>query len=57
MVFKAAIAIPHGGIFILLIPNAVTNVGAYILSIVVGTVITALMILLLKKDIIVKEVN
>ncbi|GCD12974.1 PTS fructose transporter subunit IIC [Clostridium tagluense] len=57
MVFKAAIAVPHGGIFILLIPNAVTNVGAYILSIVVGTVITALMILLLKKDIIVKEVN
>lgn len=55
MVFKAAIAVPHGGIFILLIPKAVTNVGAYIVSILVGTLVTALMILLLKKDIIVKE--
>ena len=55
MVFKAAIAVPHGGIFVLFIPNAVTNVGRYIVSIVAGTIVTALMILLLKKDVIVKE--
>lgn len=51
MVFKAGLAVPHGGIFVLLIPNAVTNVGPYILSIAVGTVVTGLMISLLKKDI------
>lgn len=50
MVFKAAIAVPHGGIFVLFIPNAVTNLGAYVVSIVVGTIVTALMISLLKKD-------
>lgn len=55
MVFKAAIAVPHGGIFVLFIPNAVTNVGLYAVSIVAGTIVTSLMILLLKKDIIVKE--
>lgn len=51
MVFKAGLAVPHGGIFVLLIPNAVTNVGLYALSIVVGTIVTALMISMLKKDI------
>jgi PTS system fructose-specific IIC component len=51
MVFKAGLAVPHGGIFVLLIPNAVTNVGLYALSIVVGTIVTALMISVLKKDI------
>ena len=51
MIFKAGLAVPHGGIFVLFIPNAVTNLGAYILSIVVGTIVTALMISLLKKDI------
>ena len=51
MIFKAGLAVPHGGIFVLFIPHAVTNLGAYVVSIVVGTVVTALMILLLKKDI------
>ncbi|MCB2295547.1 fructose-specific PTS transporter subunit EIIC [Clostridium algoriphilum] len=52
MTFKAAIAAPHGGIFLLLIPHAVSNLGGYILSIVVGTIVTAIMILLLKKDVV-----
>jgi PTS system fructose-specific IIC component len=51
MLFKAGLAVPHGGLFVLFIPHAVTNLGQYILSIVVGTIVTALMILLLKKDI------
>jgi len=55
MVFKAAIAVPHGGIFVLFIPNAVTNVGLYVVAIVAGTIVTSLMILLLKKDLMVKE--
>lgn len=55
MVFKAAIAVPHGGIFVLFIPHAVTNVGLYAVSIVAGTIVTSLMILLLKKDIVAKE--
>jgi len=55
MVFKAALAVPHGGIFVLFIPHAVTNVGLYVVSIVVGTVVTALIISILKKDVVVKE--
>ncbi|MBZ9609810.1 fructose-specific PTS transporter subunit EIIC [Clostridium estertheticum] len=50
MLFKAGLAVPHGGIFVLFIPNAVSNLGGYIVSIVVGTMVTSLMILLLKKD-------
>jgi len=55
MIFKSAIVAPHGGIFILLIPNAVTNLGGYVVAIVAGTIVTGLMILLLKKDIIVEK--
>ncbi|MFT5872878.1 MAG: PTS system fructose-specific IIC component [Clostridium sp.] len=55
MIFKAALAVPHGGIFVLFIPHAVTNVGLYVVSIVVGTVVTALMVSVLKKDVVVKE--
>lgn len=55
MLFKAAIAVPHGGIFVLFIPHAVTNVGLYAISIVAGTIVTSLMILLLKKDISIKD--
>ncbi len=31
MIFKSAIVAPHGGIFVLFIPNAVTNLGGYII--------------------------
>lgn len=51
MAFKSGLAVPHGGIFVLFIPHAVTNLGAYVVSILAGTVVTALMILLLKKDV------
>lgn len=43
--------VPHGGIFVLPIPNAVTNLGAYVIALIVGTVITAVMLGLLKKPI------
>lgn len=43
--------VPHGGIFVLPIPNAVTNLGAYVIALIVGTVITAVMLGVLKKRI------
>ncbi|RSK26789.1 PTS fructose transporter subunit IIBC [Bacillus sp. HMF5848] len=48
MVFNAALKAPHGGIFVLFIPNAVTNVLMYALAIAIGTVVTAVMVNLLK---------
>jgi len=51
MGFGCALAAPHGGIFVLAIPNAVTNLGMYGLSIVVGTLVTAIALVILKKPI------
>lgn len=51
MLFKAELRVPHGGVFVLPIPNAVTNLGPYILSILIGTAITAGMLFLLKKPV------
>jgi PTS system fructose-specific IIC component len=41
--------VPHGGIFVLPIPNAVTHLGMYVVAIAVGTVVTALAVGLLKR--------
>jgi PTS system fructose-specific IIC component len=51
MLFGCTLKVPHGGIFVLPIPNAVGNFGLYILSILIGTIITALLVITLKKDI------
>lgn len=51
MIFNCALRAPHGGIFVLLIPNAVSNVGMYFVAIAAGAVVTAVMISFLKKDI------
>ncbi|MBD0269418.1 MAG: hypothetical protein ICV77_14140, partial [Cyanobacteria bacterium Co-bin8] len=40
---------PHGGIFVLAIPNAVGNAGMYIVAIAVGTIVTTLAVLQLKR--------
>ena len=50
MAFGASLKAPHGGIFVLPIPNAVGNLGLYTLAIVVGTVVTAVMLSVLKKN-------
>ena len=42
MVLGAELRVPHGGVFVLPIPNAVTHLGAYLLAIVAGTVISTL---------------
>ena len=41
MLFECGLHVPHGGIFVLPIPNAVDNLGVYIVAIVAGTLVTA----------------
>ncbi|WP_022978014.1 PTS fructose transporter subunit IIC [Nevskia ramosa] len=49
MSFGAELKVPHGGVFVLPIPNAVTSLGGYLLALVVGTVLTAVALRVLKK--------
>ncbi|QYR21841.1 fructose-specific PTS transporter subunit EIIC [Paenibacillus sp. sptzw28] len=49
MMFDATLRAPHGGIFVLLIPNTVGHLALYAVAIVAGTLVTALMLMLLKK--------
>jgi fructose PTS system EIIBC or EIIC component len=51
MAFGSTLAVPHGGIFVLPIPNAVGGLIPYFISIVIGTAVTAFMISALKKTI------
>jgi PTS system fructose-specific IIC component len=48
MLFGATLRAPHGGIFVLPIPNAVGNLGGYIAAIAIGTIVTAFMVGFLK---------
>ncbi|MDN5351299.1 MAG: fructose system or component [Clostridiales bacterium] len=48
MAFKATLAVPHGGIFVFF---AVENIFGYLIAIVAGTVLTALLVGTLKKSI------
>lgn len=50
MAFGAILRAPHGGIFVLPIPNAVGNLAMYTVAIIVGTVVTAILVNLLKKQ-------
>ncbi|HMD90863.1 MAG TPA: PTS fructose-like transporter subunit IIB [Anaerolineaceae bacterium] len=49
MAFGCRLLVPHGGVFVLFIPNAVVNLGGYLIAIVVGTLITTGMLFALKK--------
>jgi PTS system fructose-specific IIC component len=49
MAFGSELKVPHGGVFVLPIPNAVSNLGAYLVALVAGTVVTAVMLRVLKK--------
>ncbi|AJX34304.1 PTS fructose-like transporter subunit IIB [Burkholderia oklahomensis] len=49
MAAGAELKVPHGGIFVLPIPNAVTHLGVYALAIVVGTLVTAVAVGALKQ--------
>jgi fructose PTS system EIIBC or EIIC component len=55
MFFGCQLLVPHGGIFVLPIPNAVVNLGGYILAIVIGTLVTTGMLFILKKPLAAKE--
>jgi PTS system fructose-specific IIC component len=49
MLFGCTLRAPHGGIFVLAIPNAVGQGGLYVVAIAVGTLVTALAITQLKR--------
>jgi PTS system fructose-specific IIC component len=48
MAVGSQLRVPHGGIFVLPIPNAVTNLGGYIIAMIAGTVVTAALLRVLK---------
>lgn len=43
--------VPHGGVFVLMIPNAVTHLGMYVLAILAGTLVTAAGLYLVKRPV------
>lgn len=49
MIFGSKLAVPHGGIWVLFIPNVVSNLLGYVIAIVAGTVVTALILSAVKK--------
>ena len=49
MAFKCGLAVPHGGIFVLPIPGAVSNLLGYIIAIAGGMVVSAISVIILKK--------
>ncbi|HEX5698265.1 MAG TPA: PTS fructose-like transporter subunit IIB [Rhodoferax sp.] len=57
MVLGSELRVPHGGVFVLPIPNAVTNLGAYLLAIVAGTVVSAIALGVLKRPLNATAVN
>lgn len=51
MVFGSTLAVPHGGVWVLFIPHVVTHLGGYIVSILAGMVVTALLLAIVKKNV------
>ncbi len=51
MLFGCGLHAPHGGIFVLFIPNAVDGLISYAIAIAAGTAVTAILLGLLKKPI------
>ncbi|MCW7548924.1 PTS fructose transporter subunit IIBC [Photorhabdus sp. APURE] len=49
MAVSAQLMAPHGGLFVLLIPGAITPIVGYLMSIVVGTLLAGLIYALLKR--------
>lgn len=54
MLFGCTLIVPHGGIWVLAIPNVVAGLLPYVISLIAGTVITALILSALKKPIEIK---
>lgn len=51
MLFGCTLAVPHGGMWVLVIPNVINNLLPYIIAIVVGTVVTGLILSVIKKPV------
>lgn len=49
MWFGVELRVPHGGAFVLPIPNAVTHLGGYMAALVAGTLVTAGLLAILKR--------
>lgn len=51
MAFGSTLAVPHGGIWVLVIPQVVTNLLPYVIAIVAGTVVTGVILSIIKKPV------
>ena len=49
MAVGCKLLVPHGGIFVLAIPNAINHTLGYLIAIVAGTLVTTAMLFILKK--------
>jgi fructose PTS system EIIBC or EIIC component len=49
MAIGCKLLVPHGGIFVLAIPNAINQMLGYLIAIVAGTLVTTAMLFILKK--------
>ena len=52
MMLGCALKAPHGGVFVLLIPGAISNLLGYIIAIAAGTMVSAVMLGTLKKRVV-----
>ncbi|MDO5631216.1 MAG: fructose-specific PTS transporter subunit EIIC [Paracoccus sp. (in: a-proteobacteria)] len=51
MVLGVALRVPHGGVFVLPIPNAVTNLTGFIIALLVGTLVSAVALMAVKRPV------
>ena len=51
MMFGSTLMVPHGGIFVLFIPNAVTHLVFYAVAIIIGMLVTTTALFVLKKPV------
>ena len=49
MYFGCGLRAPHGGVFVLAIPNAVSHLGGYAIAIIAGTLVTTAALLIVKR--------
>ncbi|MNR37274.1 PTS system fructose-specific transporter subunits IIBC [compost metagenome] len=49
MYFSCKLMAPHGGLFVMLIPNAINHALLYLVAIVAGSVLTGVLYALLKR--------
>ena len=51
MIFKATIMVPHGGLWVLPIPNVVQNLVPYLIALIAGTIVSAVILSAVKKTV------